>query len=136
MTPSKFKASQAQSGQAAATSAAHVTSAPAKHRRFLIAQIYNGGCSTVKLGPFRASEPDRPIPLEINQDLIRVQKVTKVFLAGRAKPARPMERLEYRDNELTHAMRSNLTSINALLSKTELDLRMTAEQAYLLRVTS
>ena len=88
------------------------------------------------IGPFQASELDRSIPLEANQDLIRVQKVTKVFLAGRAKPARPMERLEYRDNELTHAMRSNLTSINALLSKTELDLRMTAEQAYLLRVTS
>ena len=88
------------------------------------------------IGPFQASELDRSIPLEANQDLIRVQKVTKVFLAGRTKPARPMERLEYRDNELTHAMRSNLTSINALLSKTELDLRMTAEQAYLLRVTS
>ena len=88
------------------------------------------------IGPFQASELDCSIPLEANQDLIRVQKVTKVFLAGRTKPARPMERLEYRDNELTHAMRSNLTSINALLSKTELDLRMTAEQAYLLRVTS
>ena len=88
------------------------------------------------VGPLRTSELDRLIPLENNQDLIRVQKVTKVFLAGRTKPARPTERLEYTDNDLTHVMRSNLTSINALLSKTDLDLQMTAEQVYTLRVAS
>ena len=88
------------------------------------------------VGPFRATELARLIPLENNQDLIRVQKVTKVFLAGRTKPVRPTEWLEYEDNDLTHVMRSNLTSINALLSKTELDLHMTAEQVYMLRVAS
>ena len=88
------------------------------------------------VGPFRASELDRLMPLENNQDLIRVQKVTKVFLAGRTKPARPTERLEYKDNDLTHVMRSNLRSINALLSQTDLDLHMTAEQVYTLQVTS
>ena len=88
------------------------------------------------IGPFQASELDCSIPFEANQDLIRVQKVTKVFLAGRTKPARPTERLEYKDNDLTHVMRSNLTSINALLSKTDLDLHMTAEQVYMLRVAS
>ena len=88
------------------------------------------------VGPFSASELDRLIPLENNQDLIRVQKVTRVFLAGRTKPARPTERLEYKDNDLTHVMRSNLTSINALLSKMDLDLHMTTEQVYTLRVTS
>ena len=84
MTPSKFKASEAQSGQAAATSAADVTSAPAKHRWFVTGQIFDGSCSTAKLGPFRASELDRLIPLQNKQDLIRVQKVTKVFLSRRA----------------------------------------------------
>ena len=88
------------------------------------------------VGPLRASKLERLISLENNQDLIRVQKVTKVFLAGRTKPARPTERLEYKDNDLTHVMRSNLTSINALLSKTDLDLHMTAEQVYMLRVAS
>ena len=59
-----------------------------------------------------------------------------MFLAGRTEAARPTEPLEYKDIDFIHAMRSNLTSINECLSKTDLDRRMTAEKADLLWVTS